>query len=327
MDRVVMADPLTEEFYQRWQEDLDGIPMELILLRDPSDEALRSALAGAKVLIVKNKRIDEELLKAAGGRLKAILKLSQWPIDVDVRACMRKGIEVRMIPPLGCISVAEHAMMLVLACARKLIQGHLAVVKGTYRDLGLVPFMTAERKIASRWVNLAPFEVYGKTLGIVGMGEIGRHLAVRARCFGMKVLYSKRTRFVREIEEELGVTFCELPDLLRASDFVSLNTPLTEKTARLIDRTEFQAMRPSAFLVNTARGGVVDEEALVWALQTGKIAGAGLDVFAMEPLPFNHPLVQLENVVLSPHYGGGSGTGRAVLAAELRTLITEFSRS
>ena len=117
------------------------------------------------------------------------------------------------------------------------------------------------------------------------------------------------------------VKFFEFRTLLESSDFVSLHVPHTKETNRMLGKAEFQIMKPSAYLINTARGGVVDKDALVWALKSGEITGAGLDVFANEPLPFDHPLARLDNVVLSPHIGGGSGTGRAVLAQELRKII------
>jgi len=217
--------------------------------------------------------------------------------------------------------VAEHAMALILACARDLVRSHRGVVAGDYQRLGLVPQRTTERKFAFKWLPVTPTEVYGKILGIIGFGEIGKELAARARAFGMEILYWSRSRAPLELEQELGACYCPLKELLERSDFVSLHVPHTEETEKLIDGARLARMKSTAFLINTARGGVVDETALVEALRSGRIAGAGLDVFVQEPLPVSHPLTELENVILTPHIGGGSGMGRADQRNRVRKLI------
>jgi phosphoglycerate dehydrogenase-like enzyme len=255
--------------------------------------------------------------------LQLVVKLSHWPVDVDMQACERRGVTVKMLRQLGCIAVAEHAMSLILACARKLIPGHKGVKNGAYRDSGQVPARTNERSFAFKWLPIDVFEIYGKILGIIGFGEIGKELAVRAKGFGMDVIYyDVHNPWAHEFEKMLGTKTCtNLQELLEKSDFISLHVPHTEKTDKLLGKKEFRAMKPTAYVINAARGGEIDEEALIWALQTGEIAGAGLDVFAEEPVPYDHPLLMQDNVVLSPHIGGGAGTGHAVLAKELSQLI------
>ena len=168
-------------------------------------------------------------------------------------------------------------------------------------------------------------ELAGRTMGIIGFGKIGQTTARIAQAFGMKVLYyDMRAPLSSEFEQMIGAKHCTgLKELLEVSDFVSLHVPHTKETDKLLGKDEFRAMKPTAYVVNAARGGEIDEEALVWALKNGEIAGAGLDVFVEEPVPFEHPLLKLDNVVLSPHVGGGAGTGRAVLAKELNRLIKE----
>ena len=327
--RVVVADKVTEEFARRWQEDLGELPIDLRLISDDSENSAREAIAGAAILITRIRPVDDALLDLAGDQLQLVVKLSHWPVDVDMQACERRGVTVKMLCHLGCIAVAEHAMALILACARKLIPGHAGVESGAYRDLGLIPAKTTERSFAFKWLPIDVFETYGKTLGIIGFGEIGKELAVRAKGFGMNVFYYDiHTSWADEFEQMMGARPCNsLQELLEISDFISLHVPHTGKTERMLGKKEFRAMKPTAYVINAARGGEIDEEALVWALKTGEIGGAGLDVFVEEPVPYDHPLLMLDNVVLSPHIGGGAGTGRAVLAKELRQLILQTIKS
>jgi len=319
--RVVVADPVTPEFKKRWTEDLDGLDIDLILLEDPSPEALSSAVSGADILITRNRPIDDTVLEQAGSSLRLLIKLSRWPIGIDTDACAKRGVQVAHVPQLGCITVAEHAMTFLLMCARDMIRSHLGVASGAYREHGLTPEVTSERSFAFKWLPVKPFEPYGKTLGIVGFGEIGKELAARAKAFGMDIRYFDQRKAPEAIEKELGAQYAELDTLLAASDFISLHIPHTPKTEKLINAERFRLMKPTAFLLNACRGGVIDEDAMVEALRSGEIAGAGLDVFVEEPLPYDHPLATLENVVLSPHIGGGAGTGRADQRSQVHGLI------
>lgn len=319
--RVAVLDPVTEEFDARWRAFLGGMEIDLVLIRDHSDDALLQAVAGASVWITKKYPVDSVLIEEAGTSLVGIIKLSNWPLGVDESACKRRGIQVLLLRQFGAVTVAEHAISLVLSLARQLIPGHNGVVTGDYRALNLLPARTSERSFTPKWIPIPSKEVYRSTLGIVGMGEIGRELAVRARAFSMRVIYFDRTRLPRWCEKDLEIEYCELGSLLGQADFVSLHVPHTKQTEHMIGKQELQLMKPSAYLVNASRGGVVDQSALVSALQKGTIAGAGLDVFEMEPVPFDDPLLQLPNVVLSPHSGGGSRLSRRETAKDVRSAL------
>jgi glyoxylate reductase/D-3-phosphoglycerate dehydrogenase len=187
------------------------------------------------------------------------------------------------------ISVAEHSLMLMLAVSRKVIWQHGNVAAGRWRGNGPAPRM---------------YELYGKTLGIVGLGTIGKKAAQLARAFGMRVQYYDIRRLSEDAEDALGVRFRLLRELLKTSDVVSLHVPLNASTRGMIGTEELALMQPLAILINTARGPVVDETALYAALSAGRLFGAGLDVFAQEPPPSNHPLLKLDNVVLTAHFAG-----------------------
>jgi len=177
--RVIIADTVTEEFAHRWQDDLSGLKVDLVMTKDESDEALKKVVVGSQIIITRNRLIDDVLLEAAGKEMKVVVKLSHWPLDIDIQALNRRGIALKLFPQPGCIAVAEQAMALLLACARQLIPSHSGVVDGSYKELGLSPAVTTERSFAFKWLPVKPFEVYGKTLGIIGLGEIGKEVAVR----------------------------------------------------------------------------------------------------------------------------------------------------
>ena len=322
--RVAVIDVVTDEFAKRWREDLDGLPIELALLKDPGEQALSEAVAGAHVIIARRRAIDAGVLDAAGNSPRCVIKLSRWSIGMDLDACERRSVDVKNVPQLGCITVAEHAMTFLLMCARDMIGSHLGVVNGRYRDYDLTPEVTTERSFAFKWIPVTPVEPYGQTLGIIGFGEIGKELATRAGAFGMKILYHDQLRPPAAIESDLRAEYRDLDSLLEESDFVSLHIPHTPATEGLVGAREFKRMKSTAYILNACRGGVIDEPAMVAALKSGDIAGAGLDVFVEEPLPYDHPLTTLDNVVLSPHTGGGAGTGRADQRAQLHALISDL---
>ena len=323
--KVAVLDVLTDEFEKRWRQDLEGQPVELSVIKEATDEARKQAVAGAKILFTRGAAVDDSILDAAGADLKMVVKLGRWPIGVDVDSLERRGVRLEMVPQLGCITVAEHAMTLLLMSARDMIRSHLGVVAGDYRNHGLTPEITTERSFAFKWLPVKPIEPYGQTLGIVGFGEIGKELCVRARAFGMKVIYFDMNRPPAELESELGAEFRSLDDLLAESDFISLHIPHTPATEKLIGKEQFARMKRTAYLINCCRGGVIDEDAMVDALEAGDIAGAGLDVFVKEPLAHDHPLTKLDNVILSPHIGGGAGTGRADQRQAVQQLINELA--
>ena len=265
-------------------------------------------------------------MAAAGDALGLIQLWSNRRDHVDLEAARRRGATVALMPQVGCIAVAELAMLLMLGVSKKIAAGHTATVTGAYRDIGVEPFRTTERKHNFQWMKLPDlFELNGRTLGLVGFGEIATEVARRARIFGMTVNYHKRERLDPVIEAEECVGYLDLPELLETSDLVSIHVPLTTETEGLIDQAALARMKPTAYLINTCRGGVINEPDLVHALETRQIAGAGLDVFVYEPIPHDHPLLRLDNVLLTPHIGGGSGGARVKHARNIMTNVVKFS--
>jgi glyoxylate reductase len=224
-------------------------------------------------------------------RLKVIANMGVGYDHIDVAAASERGISVGYTPGVLDETTADMAFALLLAAARNVVRGDRFIRDGN-------------------WTKYDPdllwgAQVHGATLGIIGLGRIGTAVARRALGFGMSVLYHNRHRAL-QLEEQLGVEYASLAGLLAQSDFVSIHTPLTPQTHHLIGTEELALMKSTAILVNTARGPVVDGRALFEALRDGTIAGAGLDVFEIEPIPAGDPLLALENVVVCPHLGSAT---------------------
>jgi phosphoglycerate dehydrogenase-like enzyme len=278
---------------------------------DDTVQAVASAVAGASAIVTRRRFVGPELLAAAGPDLRLVQIQGHLDTRVDLAAAHAAGVDVAVMPSHGCIAVAEHAMALMLALARRIVPGHAGVVDAKYSERGLAPAITTERSFAFNWLaDTSIGELNGKTLGIVGFGEIGQEVARRAAAFNMTTQYWNRSRLAPNFEQQLGVIYVPLDTLIATSDFITLHLPHTAATERLIDASRLAAMKPTVRLINTSRGGIIDEIALEAALREGQIAGAGLDVFVEEPLPMAHPLTTLGNVVLTPHVGGGAGGGQ-----------------
>lgn len=267
------------------------------LLSEPTeqavtDEELRKGFAEADAVICTlSDRIDADLLSRAR-RLKVIANYAVGYNNIDVAAARARGIVVTNTPDVLTDATADLAWALLLAVTRRVVEGDRLMRAGTWT--GWAP------------TQMLGTEVTGKTLGIIGMGRIGQAVARRAAGFRMPVLYSSRRPCPAGIE---SWTFLSKEDVLRRADIVTLHVPLTEETHHLIGEPELRLMRPTSFLINTARGPVVDEAALVAALEAGRLAGAGLDVYEHEPAV--HPrLAPLPNVVLLPHLGSATDAAR-----------------
>ena len=281
---------------------------------------------GADALVTKAAAVDASVL-AAAPRARFVQKYGGREDGIDLGAAGAAGVTVAMMPLRGCIAVAELATTLILALSKQLVVAHAATVEGRYRDLGLTPAPTSQRKFAFQWMKLPHLlEVHGHTLGIVGYGEIGTEVSVRARALGMRVLYTKRTRLPEAIERRLGVEYRELDDLLPEADFVLLSLPHSPESDKIIGARELALMRPESYLVNIARGPLVDEPALVDALSSGRLRGAGLDVFVEEPVPYDNPLLALDNVIVTPHIGGGTGGARVNQMSDVLDNVVRFAR-
>ncbi len=269
----------------------------------PRDTLLQH-VAGADALVtLLTERVDAALLDAAGPQLKVVSNVAVGYNNIDTPACRERGIVVTNTPGVLTEATADIAMALILMSTRRLAEGERVIREQQPWQWGMF-FMLGT-------------SIQGRRLGIVGMGQIGAALARRAKAFGMSIAYSNRTEVTADLAKELGCVRLDLDELLATSDVVSLHCPYSPATHHLIGPHELAAMRPDSFLINTARGPVVDEAALAEALRHGKIAGAGLDVFENEPT-VHADLLDLDNAVLIPHLGSATietRTAMAVLAA------------
>lgn len=243
--------------------------------------------------------IDAELLDAAGPDLRVVANVAVGYDNVDVAACTERDVIATNTPGVLTDACADLALALILAATRRMGEGERLIRAGTDWSWGM-------NFLLGRGLR-------GKTLGIVGLGEIGQATARRALAFGMTIVYHSRRRVDEQVERELGAQYLPLDELIATSDVISLHAPLTSQTHHLIGAPELAAMKPTSYLVNTSRGPLVDEAALVEALAAGQIAGAGLDVFEAEPRV--HPgLVDLDNVTLLPHLGSATIETREAMA-------------
>ena len=279
MKKVLIADPLSKDGLDILNS---GAGIEVVVKDDINAAALVNEIKEYHAIVVRSRtKMTAEVIDR-GERLEVIARGGVGLDNIDLEAAQRRGVKVVNTPEASSQSVAEHALGLCFALARQLPRAHTTTAAGGW-----------EKKL------LKGVELSGKTLGIVGLGRIGRELAKKAMGIGMRV--TAADPFVEKAEaRSMGIELVDMEDIIRESDFISLHTPLTPETAGLIGAGELDAMKPTAYLVNCARGGVVDESALCEALKAKKIAGAALDVFEHEP-PADSPLLGLENIALTPH--------------------------
>jgi glyoxylate reductase len=283
---------------------LEPFDVRVLHERPPERGELIDAVRGVSgILSTATEKVDGEVMDAASEALRVIANMAVGYDNVDVEAAAERGVVVTNTPGVLDETTADVAFLLLLAAARRLGEGERLLRAGRWKWWG-------PKQLMGR-------DIWGKRLGILGLGRIGQAVARRAKGFGMDVLYYNRSR-KEEAEQELGARYMDLDELLETADFVSVHTPLTDETHHLIGPKELGRMKPTAILVNTSRGPVVDEGALAEALAGGRIFAAGLDVYEEEPVV--HPkLLELENVVLAPHIGSASIETRdkmAALAAE-----------
>ncbi len=244
-------------------------------------------LRDAEAVVILLEHVDEEMLKHAP-KMKIVARFGVGYDNIDVEACTKRGIYVTYTPGILSKAVAELTMALITCLSRGLLHADKHV-RTEWGKPGVMPLPFGE-------------DLSGKTLGIIGLGRIGWEVACRAKAFEMNLVYYDQIR-KEKLEKELGLRYVGFDDLLKESDFISLHVPLRTETVSLIGERELRLMKKTAYLINTSRGSVVDEQALIKALQEHWIAGAGLDVFKKEPLPSDSPLTKLENTVLAPHIG------------------------
>jgi glyoxylate reductase len=296
--RVYLTQPIPEKALARLRGAAE-VEMRDDPLRIATREELVNGVRRADILFcLLHDKVDEGVL-SAGAKLQLVACMAITPANVDVAAATARRIPVTAIPPLVTEATADVTIALLLAVARRIIEADRLLRSGVFPG--------------GQSTYLIGGTVHGKILGIVGLGAIGRAVARRAQGFGMRVLYMKRHRLAPDDERQAGVEWADLDRLLRESDFVSVHARETPETHHLIGERELRVMKPSAYLINTSRGLLVDEAALVTALRERWIAGAGLDVYEHEPR-VSPGLLDLPNAVLLPHIGSADRETRERIA-------------
>lgn len=272
-----------------WQDSTP--PSKQVLLRKlPEINGLLTMLTDS---------IDAEVIGAGVPKLKVIAQMAVGFDNIDIAAATLNGIPVGHTPGVLTETTADFAWALMMAAARRVVEADNEVRSGLWQPWG--PDV------------LTGMDVYGKTLGIIGLGRIGKAMACRARGFSMQVLYFDNHRDP-DAEAELDVVFSPLDELLTRSDFVSIHLYYSPDVHHLFNRDRFKQMKSTAILVNTARGAIVDADALTWALQSSQISAAGIDVFDPEPIPSDHPILKMKNLVIAPHIASASKETRQRMA-------------
>jgi phosphoglycerate dehydrogenase-like enzyme len=289
-------------------------PQDGVLLIPMSAKVDVKAGTDAAILIFRRGTIDAAMMDA-NPKLKLIQRIGARADAIDLKAAAQRGILVSCVPRATLQLTAEHAILMMLALGKRLLEADDAVRKDRWDRTRVHP----DNNVAYNWAGISGIGgLFTKTLGIIGMGEVGSITAGMARAFGMRVLYCNRNRLPEMQEHKLGVEYAALDQLLAQSDFVSVHATNLPANRGLIDASAFATMKPTAFFINTARGPIVDETALHDALTKGIIAGAGLDVHVIEPRPMPDKLSTLPNVILTPHLAGGSRKGVLV---EIKAIL------
>jgi phosphoglycerate dehydrogenase-like enzyme len=274
-------------------------------LVDDRDQLL-AHLPGARVAVIEELKIGAEEIAAAGKSLKFVQKYGFTTRNIDQAACDKAGVRVLTVRRRANISTAEQGLTLMLALARQVTQNANLISLQQLTAAGYEP-TTYDRSHTpnGNWARIAELvTLYRKQLGIIGLGEIGRELALRAIALGMRIMYTQRSRLPLEVERQYQATYCALDELLETSDFVSLHLPRGQETRDFIGRRELSRIKPGAFLINVSQPQLVDRFALRAALESGRLGGYGLDTFYEEPASADDPLLKFRNVIITPHLGG-----------------------
>lgn len=296
--KVAICDPIDKKAI----EELKALNVEIYDFSDLPKEELPEKLEDKEIIIVRSAtKVKGELLDALKNA-KLIIRGGVGLDNIDLEGAKAKRIKVVNTPEASSISVAELAIGFMFALSRHIVRGTVGLREGKW-----------EKK------QLKGTELFGKTLGIIGMGRIGREVAKRAKCLGMNVI---ATRHVRQIPEELAKTV-SYDELYKEADFISIHIPLTEETRHMISKEAFEKMKDGVVIINCSRGGVVDEKVLLEALKNGKVKGAALDVFEVEP-PVDNELLKLDNVIGTPHIGASTKEAQARIGVAIVEKIKGF---
>ncbi|MCE5263688.1 MAG: 2-hydroxyacid dehydrogenase [Deltaproteobacteria bacterium] len=305
MTKIALLGPFTEQMQASFRKIVpEGFEFFLVPTREEYDK-----LADADYIVFRTLELREETLK----KLSRTKFIQRWGVGydiIDIKAAGERSIPVAIMSGINATQVAEMTLLMTLAVFRNIISLHNGIVQGRWPK---TEFMKRS------------FVINGKRAGIVGLGSIGIKVAALFRAFGAEVQYCDVPRRPEEAEAQLAVTYAPLEKLLATSDIVSLHLPLTETTRHMIDKEALALMKPTAVLINTSRGGIVDEAALCEALSEGRLLGAGLDVFENEPLLPGSPLRSLANVVMSPHIGGSTVDNNDTMARRAIENIVKVS--
>ena len=296
--RVLITDGAFVGVEQALRPAVERFGWDLVIAADEG-EAQRE-LAGCELLVLKNFELQAAQIERAA-HLRGVQKLGLLTLNIDRHQLARRSIPLRTLMLPSSAAVADHTIALLLALTRQLLSGGV-VMHAPPVDIAAVT--TDERHFVYNWAGMSASALHGKMLGLIGFGEIALQVAKRAQAFGMIVRYAKRHPLPAEVERRFRIRATSLDDLLRGSDVVSLHVPQSPETEGLIGADELARMKAGALLVNTSRGAIVDEDALVDSLTRGHLGGAGLDVFRIEPLPLGSPLLTAPRIVLTPHVAG-----------------------
>lgn len=302
MIKILISDALSEEGVKILREVKE---FEVDIKTELKPEALREIIKNYDGLIVRSAtKVTKEIINAAD-KLRVIGRAGVGLDNVDLAAATQKGIIVMNTPAGNTISTCEHAISMILSLSRNIPQANASTKKGEWKR--------------SKFMGV---ELYGKNLGVVGFGRIGSEVAKRALSFGMKIL-AYDPFLSREVAEGLGVEVVEFKELLERCDYITIHTPLTEETRHMISKEEFEIMKPGVRIINCARGGIIDEAALVKAVKEGKVAGAAMDVFEKEPIQADNEILKLDNIIATPHLGASTEEAQVNVAIEVAEIVRD----
>lgn len=302
MIKILVSDALSEEGLKVLKESKELV---VDVKTDLKPDALKEIIKDYDGLVVRSAtKVTKDIIEAAK-KLKVIGRAGVGLDNVDLEAATQKGIIVMNTPGGNTISTAEHTFSMILALSRNIPQANSSTKKGEWKR--------------SKFMGV---ELYGKALGVVGFGRIGSEVAKRALSFGMKIL-AYDPFLSAEVAESIGVEIAELKKVLQESDYITVHTPLTDETRHMISDEEFSLMKKGVRIINCARGGIIDEPALVKALNEGKVAGAAMDVFESEPLSADNALLKFDNVIITPHLGASTEEAQVNVAIEVAQIVRD----
>ena len=308
MLKVVLAGTYPANTYEKMKKLLPEDQFDFVKVDRQEDY---DAMTDAEIIILRIFKAPKEVI-ARNPKLKMIMRWGAGFDSVDVEAAGKQGVLVTNTPGANANAVSELAVTLMLTVYRKILEHTDSLRKGAWSK--------------NTYLN-SSFSLFGKLVGIVGGGNIGRQVAAKVQAFGAEVQYYDAFRLPEEMEEKCGMKYVSLEELIRTSDVVTLHVPLLDSTRHMIGADQLRAMKDGAVLINTARGGLVDDHALCAAVRAGKLLGAGLDGVEETPLPADHELLRTENIVVTPHVGGGTADIGDIIMPMLAKDIRDFAET